>query len=92
MRREEVPRLPDDDGGAWHVDLLGGWSEEDTRLFLKYYADDEWRQDWLAQFPDVVMPAHLCWGCKAGSEDPAYINTSEPCVADARSGGRYNQC
>ena len=61
--REEVPALPDDDGGAWHVDLLGGWSEEDTLLFLKYDADDEWRLDWLAQFPDVVMPAH---------EDPPY--------------------
>lgn len=61
--REEVPLLPDDDGGAWHVDLLGGWSEEDTRLFLNYYADGEWRQDWVAQFPDTVMPAH---------EDPPY--------------------
>jgi hypothetical protein len=61
--REEVPLLPDDHDSAWHVDLLGGWSEDDTHLFLKYYADDEWRQDWVARFPDIVMPAH---------EDPPY--------------------
>jgi hypothetical protein len=61
--REEVPLLRDDESGAWHVDLLGGWSDEDAQLFLKYYADDEWRQDWRARFPDLVIPAH---------EDPPY--------------------
>jgi hypothetical protein len=55
--REEVPLL-DDDEGAWSVNLLGGWSEEDTRLFLMYYADEEWRQDWLERFPDLEMPPH----------------------------------
>lgn len=61
--RDEVPLPPDDDHGASHVDILGGWSEEDTQLFLKYYADDEWRQDWAVRFPDIVMPPH---------EDPPY--------------------
>jgi hypothetical protein len=56
--REEVEVVPDDPGGAWHVDVLGGWSEEDTQLFLKYYASVEWRKDWAARFPDVGMPAH----------------------------------
>ena len=32
-------------------------------MYLKYYADEAWRQDWLADFPDYVMPAH---------EDPPY--------------------
>jgi hypothetical protein len=56
--RDEVPMLPDAPGSAWHVDLLGGWSETDTALYLKYYADEDWRQHWLEEFPDVVMPAH----------------------------------
>jgi hypothetical protein len=60
--REEVPDLSDT-AGVSHVDILGGWSEADTQLFLKYYADDEWREDWSTKFPDLVMPPH---------EDPPY--------------------
>lgn len=56
--REETPMLPDDPGSAWHLDLLGSGSETDTYLYLKYYADEDWRQQWLADFPDYDMPAH----------------------------------
>jgi hypothetical protein len=61
--RDEVPKLPDDPGTAWHVDVLGECRDEDTVLYLKYYADEASRQHWLADFPDYVMPAH---------EDPPY--------------------
>jgi hypothetical protein len=61
--REEVKVLPPHPDSAWHVELLGSWSEEDTRLYLKYYADAEWRQDWHRQFPEYLIPAH---------EDPPY--------------------
>lgn len=61
--REEIPALPYDPDFAWHLDLLGSGSEEDTDLYLKFYADEEWRQQWLADFPDYEMPAH---------EDPPY--------------------
>lgn len=44
-------------------DLLGSGRETDTYLYLKYYADQDWRQRWLADFPDYDMPAH---------EDPPY--------------------
>ena len=61
--RHEIPLLSHDDGGVWHVSLLGGWSEEETRLFLKYYADEGWRHDWGREFPELEMPPH---------EDPPY--------------------
>jgi hypothetical protein len=56
--REETPMLPDYPGSAWHVDLVGSGSETDTYLYMKYYADEDWRQRWVAEFPDYDMPAH----------------------------------
>lgn len=58
--REETPMLPGDPGSAWHLDLFGGGGETDTHLYLKYYADEDWRQQWLADFPDYEMPSHEC--------------------------------
>jgi hypothetical protein len=42
--------------GDWHVDVLGGCSEEDLVLAMRYYADDEERARWAAEFPDFPMP------------------------------------
>lgn len=39
-------------------DLLSGGGEEYTRLYLKYYADEETRRRWLADFPEDEMPSH----------------------------------
>ena len=55
--RHEIPAVSDD-ASVWHVDVLGTWSQRDTTLFLKYYADEEWRSGWLAEFPDFDLPAH----------------------------------
>ena len=63
MLREEVKALPPDPDGAWHLSPLGGCSEEDIELDMKYYADEEYRRRWLEDFPDFVMPEH---------EDPPY--------------------
>jgi len=43
--------------GNWHVDVLGGCSEEDLAIHMRFYADEEERACWAAQFPDFVMPA-----------------------------------
>ena len=45
-------------GSGWrnHLDILGGCSEEDIDLHLKYYADDEDRAHWAAEFPDPPIP------------------------------------
>lgn len=61
--REEIPMLPEDPGSAWHIQLLARGGQEESYLYLKYYADEEERRHWLEQFPDYEMPAH---------EDPPY--------------------
>jgi hypothetical protein len=63
MLREEVKAMPPDAEGAWHLSPLGGCSEEDIQLQMKYYADEEWRRQFQEDFPDFVMPEH---------EDPPY--------------------
>jgi hypothetical protein len=56
--REETKAMPLVANAAYHIELLGGWSEEDTQLFLKYYADEEWRQDWHKNWPKDPIPDH----------------------------------
>ena len=53
---EEMDALDGDDNTAWHIDILGGWSLEDVALFLKYYADEQEREHWRRDFPEIEMP------------------------------------
>lgn len=61
--REETKALPMDANSAWHIQLLSGGSEEDNLLYLKYYADDDFRRHWHEDFPEDPIPSH---------EDPGY--------------------
>jgi len=61
--REEVPDMVFDEYSAWHIDLIGSGSDEDTYLWMKYYADKETRRQWMKDWPDYEMPDH---------EDPPY--------------------
>jgi hypothetical protein len=54
--REAGPLLPSTSDMACHIDLVG--SETDTELYLRYYADEESRRDWLEDWPDEAMPEH----------------------------------
>lgn len=40
-----------------HFDVLGSGSEEDMQMTFRFYADEDWRQRWMQQFPDYQMPA-----------------------------------
>jgi hypothetical protein len=60
--REETKVLPADSNSACHIQMLSD-GEEDSQIYLKYYADDAARRDWKESFPDDPMPAH---------EDPPY--------------------
>ncbi len=55
--REGVPAI--DDLGFNHcVHLLSGGGEPETMLYLKYFADEDYRQHWLEEFPGYDMPVH----------------------------------
>ncbi len=56
--REETKALPLAANSAYHIQLLGSCSEEDMQLYLKYYADDEWRQQWHKDCPNDSIPEH----------------------------------
>jgi hypothetical protein len=59
LLREPVKDMPLDESSAWHIDLTGSGSEEDTYLYLKYYADEETRRRWAADFPGDEMPERV---------------------------------
>jgi hypothetical protein len=61
--REETKALPLAAGSAHHIQLLGSCSEEDMLLYLKYYADEDFRRHWHKDWPKDPIPAH---------EDPPY--------------------
>lgn len=61
--REDTKFLAPSPDSAYHIQLLSGGGEEDNQLYLKYYADEDWRRDWHKDWPDDPIPAH---------EDPPY--------------------
>lgn len=61
--REETKALPLAANSAYHIQMLGSGSDEDNLLYLKYYADDDFRQHWHQDFPSDPIPRH---------EDPPY--------------------
>lgn len=61
--REETKAMPMAAGSAYHIQLLSSGSDEDNFLYLKYYADNDWRRQWHKSWPKDPMPPH---------EDPPY--------------------
>jgi hypothetical protein len=58
LLREPTVIMPDNTAFACHIDIIGSGSEEDIFLSLKYYADEESRQDWLKDWPEDGLPEH----------------------------------
>jgi hypothetical protein len=56
---ERTKDMPFDPCSAHHIDLLSTGSDEDTYLYLKHFADEKWRTQWLTDFPDYEMPEHV---------------------------------
>ena len=56
--REEAVLFPENPSYAYMIDLTGSGSEEDNRVYLKYYADAEHRIQWALDWPDDIIPDH----------------------------------
>ena len=56
--REEATLFPENPGYAYMIDLTGSGSDEDTQVYLRYYADESYRQQWARDWPDDPMPEH----------------------------------
>jgi hypothetical protein len=56
--REETRAMPMDANCAYHIQLLSSGSDEDNLLYLKYYADEDWRRQWHEDWPNDPIPAH----------------------------------
>ena len=52
------PDLPEDLGVRTHIDFVSSGSDEDVLAYLRYFADDQVRADWRADFPDMEIPEH----------------------------------
>ena len=56
--REPASVCPDNSTASCHIDILGGCSEEDLLLRLKYYADEDERLYWAEEYPEDTVPPH----------------------------------
>ena len=54
--REEAVLFPENPSYAYMIDLTGSGSEEDNQTFLKYYADEKYRQQWASDWPADNIP------------------------------------
>jgi hypothetical protein len=54
--REEAVLFPENPSYAYMIDLTGSGSEEDNRIYLKYYADEQYRRQWANDWPDDPLP------------------------------------
>jgi len=73
--REPAVLMPEDASYAYHIDLVGSGSEEDIHLYLKYYASNKERRQWLKDWPADPMPDH---------EKPPYDRDRRLPLAEAR--------
>lgn len=57
--REITMDLPPDSGWNHHIDFLSSGSDEDNELYLKFYADEDYRQRWHKDWPNDATPPHV---------------------------------
>jgi hypothetical protein len=41
-------------GGTWHISPIGSGSEDDNAIYLRYYADDDYREQWHRDFGEPL--------------------------------------
>ncbi|MFN9974759.1 MAG: hypothetical protein ACK58T_33195, partial [Phycisphaerae bacterium] len=56
--REPVAMFPSGSGWNNHIDMIGSGSDEDIEIGLRFYDDENSREHWRRDFPDMVIPDH----------------------------------
>ncbi|MEN3367870.1 MAG: hypothetical protein V7609_13 [Verrucomicrobiota bacterium] len=56
--REETPDHSGMPDAAWHTSPIGASDDNDTAIWLNYYAGEEERRRWHLDFPNDHMPVH----------------------------------
>ena len=54
--REPAVLMPENPAYSCHLDPLGSGSQEDTHLYMKYYASQRERRQWLKDWPKDQLP------------------------------------
>lgn len=54
--REEATLFPEDPSYAYMIDLTGSGSEEDNQIYFRYYANQEYREQWAKDWPNDHIP------------------------------------
>ncbi|MEO8036163.1 MAG: hypothetical protein ABI837_17135, partial [Acidobacteriota bacterium] len=54
---EPAMLIPEDPSYGMHIDIIGGFSEDDIRIYLTYYADEEERESFRADYTGEFPPA-----------------------------------
>ena len=65
--RDEAVLFPENPSYAYMIDLAGSSSDADNQIYLKHYADEEYRNQWAHDWPSEPMPPH---------EDPPFDRDS----------------
>jgi hypothetical protein len=55
---EDHEVIPEDFPVTTHIDILGGWSNEDMEVFLRFYADENTRKEWAKDYGKPI-PEHV---------------------------------
>lgn len=54
--REEATLFPENPSYAYMIDLTGSGSPQDMQVYLKYYADEDFRTRWKKDWPEDPIP------------------------------------
>lgn len=56
--REEATLFPEDPNYAYMIDIVGSGGDDDHEIYLRHYADEDYRAHWRRSWPADLMPEH----------------------------------
>ena len=56
--RDEAVLFPENPSYAYMIDVVGSGGDADNQIYLKHYADEEYRKQWAHDWPSEPIPPH----------------------------------